>query len=152
MSIVTQLLKESGICSERSASVWEIMMPPIHAMPDKAVILVVDDEPILRMIAVDLVEEAGFEALEAANADEAIHLLESRDGIRLILTDIDMPAGSMNGLKLAAAVRHRWPPIEIIVVSGHYHAKAEDLPEGVLFFPKPYKPAEIVSVMQRLVA
>ncbi|MES2292698.1 MAG: response regulator [Pseudomonadota bacterium] len=120
--------------------------------PGKAIILVVDDEPMLRMVGIDLADEAGFEALEAANADEAILLLESRQDIRLIFTDIDMPAGSMNGLKLAAAVRRRWPPIEIIVVSGHYQARLEDLPDGALFFSKPYLNDTIVDAMKRLVA
>lgn len=118
----------------------------------KAIILVVDDEPILRMIGIDMAEEAGFEALEAANADEAISVLETREDIRLIFTDIDMPAGSMNGLKLAAAVRRRWPPIEIIAVSGHYQARREELPEGVLFFSKPYLNGTIIEAMKRLVA
>lgn len=120
--------------------------------PGKAIILVVDDEPLLRMMGVDMAEEAGFEAVEAANADEAIKLLESRDDIRLIFTDIDMPAGSMNGLMLAAAVRRRWPPIAIIVASGHYQARREELPEDAVFFSKPYQNVAIISAMQRLVA
>ncbi len=74
-------------------------------IPQKVLVLVVEDEPLLRMAAVDLVEEAGFEAIEADNADAAIRLLEARADIRIIFTDIDMPAGSMNGLKLAAAVQ-----------------------------------------------
>jgi two-component system, response regulator PdtaR len=105
-----------------------------------------------RMVGVDLAEEAGFEALEAANADEAIKLLESREDIRLIFTDIDMLAGSMNGLMLAAAVRRRWPPIAIIVASGHYQAKDEDLPNGALFFSKPYEHGAIIGAMQQLAA
>lgn len=120
--------------------------------PGKAIILVVDDEPILRMVGIDMAEEAGFEAIEAANADDAILVLESRQDIRLIFTDIDMPDGSMNGLKLAAAVRRRWPPVEIIVVSGHYQARHEDLPVGALFFSKPYQNSTIIDAMKRLVA
>lgn len=118
----------------------------------KAIVLVVEDEPILRMIAVDIVEESGFAALEAANADEAIDLLETNADIRLIFTDIDMPKGSMNGLKLAAAVRSRWPPVKIIVVSGHYKAKSEELPDGALFFMKPYPQAQVVAAIQKMVA
>jgi CheY-like chemotaxis protein len=93
------------------------------------VVLVVEDEPLLMMSAVDIVENAGFEAVEAGNADEAVRILESRTDIRIVLTDIDMP-GSINGLKLAAAVRDRWPPIEIIIVSGHVRPKDDELPRG----------------------
>src|ERR1700688_3632609 len=73
--------------------------------------------PLLRMLAVEAVEEAGYVALEAGDADEAIALLESRPHIALLFTDIDMP-GSMDGLKLAHAVRDRWPPVKILVASG----------------------------------
>ena len=81
------------------------------------VVLVVEDDPLLRMLAVEVVEEAGFIAIEARDADEAVILLESRTDIALLFTDINMP-GSMDGLKLAHAVRDRWPPIKILVVSG----------------------------------
>ena len=80
-------------------------------------VLIVEDEPILRLHAVDLVEEAGFTAIEAKSADEAIAILESRSDIMLLFTDVHMP-GSLDGLKLAHAVRDRWPPIKIVVVSG----------------------------------
>src|SRR4051812_50008510 len=84
------------------------------------VILVVEDDALLRLDAVELVKEAGLIAVEAANADEAILILECRADITVIFTDIDMP-GSMDGLKLAHAVRHRWPPVKIIIVSGKTH-------------------------------
>jgi CheY-like chemotaxis protein len=80
-------------------------------------VLVVEDEMILRMRAVDIVEDAGFCPIEAINADEAISVLESRSDISLLLTDIQMP-GSIDGLKLAHAVHERWPSIKIILVSG----------------------------------
>jgi len=100
-------------------------------------VLIVEDEPLLRLLAMDLVEEAGFIAVEASNADEAIAILETNTDIRILLTDIDMP-GSMDGLKLAAAVRDRWPPIEIIVVSGMNNPQAHELPARGVFFAKPY--------------
>ena len=80
-------------------------------------VLVVEDEMILRMRAVDIVEDAGFCPIEAINADEAISVLESRSDISLLLTDIQMP-GTIDGLKLAHAVHERWPSIKIILVSG----------------------------------
>lgn len=116
----------------------------------KAIVLVVEDEPILRMVAASLVEEAGFEPVEASNADEAIRLLESRSDIRLVFTDIDMPPGSMNGLKLAAAVRHRWPPIAIIVVSGHRAPLEGEMPEGAAFFTKPYPQQALMDTMRQM--
>jgi CheY-like chemotaxis protein len=114
-----------------------------------ATILIVEDEPILRMMAVDLVENAGFQALEAANADEAMRILESRDDVRLIFTDVDMP-GSMDGLRLAAYVRGRWPPIDIIITSGHCEVQAGQVPERGRFFRKPYAPAEIIDVIREM--
>jgi CheY-like chemotaxis protein len=91
------------------------------------VVLVVEDEALVRMTAVGMIEEAGFEVLEAANADEAILLLEARRDLTVVFTDIEMP-GSMDGLRLAQAVRGRWPPIKIIATSGRYIVRAGDLP------------------------
>jgi CheY-like chemotaxis protein len=119
-------------------------------MGSKAVVLIVEDEPFLRMAGATMVEDAGFEPIEASNADEAIHMLESRDDIQLILTDIDMPNGTLNGLMLAAAVRRRWPPIAIIVVSGQRIPTAEELPEGTPFYAKPYPEDAVVAKMHSL--
>lgn len=119
-----------------------------NSIPSKAVVLVVEDEAFLRFAAVSFLEDAGFSVLEAENSDSAIALLEGHDDIRLIFTDIDMPIGSMNGLKLARAVRDRWPPIAIIVVSGHRVPDAGDLPDGSKFFPKPYNEAHMVSTIR----
>lgn len=110
-------------------------------------VLIVEDEPLVRMCAVQTVEAAGFEVIEAESADEAIRILESRMDIRAIFTDIHMP-GSMDGLKLAHAVRHRWPPIKIIVTSGRERITERDLPEGGRFFIKPYDPGEIKDTLQ----
>ncbi len=100
-----------------------------------AVILVVEDELLIRLNAVEMIEEAGFEVIEAASADEAIVILEGRLDITAVFTDIQMP-GSMDGLKLAAAVRDRWPPIKIVATSGQVKLGHDDLPEGGLFFAK----------------
>jgi CheY-like chemotaxis protein len=110
-------------------------------------ILIVEDEPLVRLCAVEALEDAGYQVVEAANADEAIAILESRRDIRVIFTDIHMP-GSMDGLKLAHAVRHRWPPIKIIVTSGREKIASEDLPEGGRFFAKPYDPAKLKDTLR----
>jgi CheY-like chemotaxis protein len=110
-------------------------------------ILIVDDEPLVRACAVETVTAAGFEVIEAANADEAIQILECRSDIRVVFTDVHMP-GSMDGLKLAHAVRNRWPPIKIIVTSGRELLTERDLPEGGRFLPKPYLPSQIADTLR----
>jgi CheY-like chemotaxis protein len=112
-------------------------------------VLVVEDETFIRMDAGEMLRAAGFDVLEATNADEAIQMLERDSDIRLIFTDIDMP-GSMNGLKLSAAVRDRWPPVRIIATSGHFKIQAGDLPLDARFIPKPYQPREIISAIHEL--
>lgn len=114
-------------------------------------ILVVEDEPLQRMMAVDLVERAGFEAVEASSADEAVSILETRLDIRLVFTDIDMPGG-MDGMKLAASIRDRWPPIELIIISGKRRPTLEDLPARGVFFEKPYKRNEVTAAMKSFVS
>ena len=115
------------------------------------VALVVEDEPILRIYAASVAEDAGFEAIEAGSAGEAIKILESRPDIRVVFTDIEMP-GSMDGLKLAKAIRDRWPPIEVIVTSGLRLVGANDLPTRARFFPKPYDGVEVGRVMREFVS
>jgi CheY-like chemotaxis protein len=117
--------------------------------PKLPVVLVVEDEPLVLMMALDIIEAAGFEALPAANADEAIAILESRDDIGIIFTDINMP-GSMNGVILAHAVRGRWPPIEIIVTSAKRLESA--LPRRSRFLPKPYGAEELSNTIRELAA
>ncbi|WP_279482272.1 response regulator [Aureimonas sp. SK2] len=117
--------------------------------PSQLAVLVVEDEPLLLMDAIDLIEEAGFVAYGASNADEAIRMLERHSDIRVLFTDVDMP-GSMDGLKLARAVRDRWPPVSIIVASGHVRVTKEDMPENGLFFAKPYPPKSVIAALNRI--
>src|ERR1700678_4847651 len=116
-----------------------------------ATILIVEDEPLIRMGAVYLIEDAGFEVYEAATADAAIALLELHKEIRLIFTDVDMP-GSMDGLKLAHYVRGRWPPVKIIVTSGKATLRGEELPAGAVFLGKPYHPEHVKHKVRELMA
>jgi CheY-like chemotaxis protein len=109
-------------------------------------VLVVEDQPLTRVATVETLEDAGFQVLEASNADEAIRILEARDNVRIVFTDIDMP-GSMDGLKLARAVRDRWPPIKIVITSGQLIPNETDLPAGGRFVAKPYDPARIASTL-----
>lgn len=115
------------------------------------VILVVEDEILLRMDAVAMIEEAGFKAIGARNTADAIRILEERTDIRVIFTDIDMGEGS-NGLWLAACVHDRWPPIHIIVTSGHRQVTADMMPVGALFLDKPYTEEQVLTHVRRLAA
>lgn len=117
----------------------------------KARVLVVEDEPLLRMAIADFLEDEGFEVFEAATANEAIAILVNNLEIRVMFTDIDMPGG-MDGLKLAAAVRDRWPPIKIVVTSGNRMVKDSELPVECKFFPKPYDPAAIIKTVHDMAA
>jgi two-component sensor histidine kinase/DNA-binding response OmpR family regulator len=113
-------------------------------------ILIVEDEMLLRMRAVDMVEDAGYAAVEAVNADEALAILESRGDIELLFTDIQMP-GSMDGLKLAHAVHERWPAIKIILVSGRLNPTDQDKPVDSLFFGKPIDVKQMIAEMQGMI-
>jgi CheY-like chemotaxis protein len=110
------------------------------------VVLVVEDEMLLRMRAVDMVEDAGYTPLEAVDADDALAILQSRSDIALLFTDIQMP-GSMNGLQLAHAVHQRWPPIKIILASGQLKLSSRDIPQHSRFFGKPLRPDEMIAQM-----
>lgn len=114
-------------------------------------VLIVEDEPLLLMLAAELVEEAGLNPLTAGDADQAVALLEQSADIRILMTDIDMP-GSMDGLKLAAAVRNRWPLIQIVVVSGKQRPGTGELPTHSVFLPKPYDIYKLSETLTRMAA
>ena len=110
------------------------------------VVLVVEDHPLVRMAVLAVLVEAGFEALEASSAAEAIQALEARSDIRLVFTDAGM-SGAMDGIELAHYIRSRWPPVKLIVVSGKKEISSEELPAGARFFHKPYRETSIVEAM-----
>ena len=112
----------------------------------KRVVLVVEDHPLVRMGVLEVLVEAGFEALEAGSAVEAIGMLEARSDICLVFTDAEMP-GTMDGIELVHYIRNRWPPVKLIVVSGKRAIRPGDLPAGVRFFLKPYRETTIVEEM-----
>jgi two-component sensor histidine kinase/ActR/RegA family two-component response regulator len=116
----------------------------------RANVLVVEDEMVLRLRAVDIVEDAGFTAVEAVNADQALAILESRSDIALLFSDIQMP-GSMDGLTLAHAVHARWPSIKIVLVSGQVKLSDSDRPADSRFFGKPLEMKEMIAELQEMV-
>jgi two-component sensor histidine kinase/FixJ family two-component response regulator len=133
-----------------NASIPAGVPAPSVALTPVANVLVVEDEMVLRMRAVDIVEDAGFAAVEAVNADEALAILESRSDISLLFSDIQMP-GSMNGLKLAHAVHERWPSIKIILVSGEVDVAEADKPADSRFFGKPLEEKQMIAELQGMV-
>jgi CheY-like chemotaxis protein len=125
------------------------MMILVHSSVP-AVVLIVEDEMLLRMRAVDMVEDAGYTSVEAVDADQAVAILESRSDIALIFTDIQMP-GSMDGLGLAHSVHKRWPPIKIILVSGQLKLSESDIPPNSRFFGKPLQANQMIAEMQDMI-
>jgi DNA-binding NtrC family response regulator len=109
-------------------------------------ILIVEDEVLVRLELADIVEEAGYAVYEAGNAEEAIKLMEMHREIRILMTDVDMP-GSMDGLKLSHYVKHRWPPVRIVVASGHVSVKQHELPQDGVFLDKPYDTPKVLALL-----
>jgi CheY-like chemotaxis protein len=114
------------------------------------IVLIVEDDMILRMRSVDIVEDAGYTPVEAVDADEALGILQSRSDIALLFTDIQMP-GSMDGLQLAHAVYERWPQLKIILVSGQLKLSSAEIPRDSRFFGKPVVSDEIITEMQDMI-
>ena|SRR5437868_5532512 len=116
---------------------------------DRPVVLVVEDDVLLRWSAVAIVEEAGFDVVEAGTGIEAISVLEKRDDIRAVFTDVEMP-GSINGLQLAYLIHARWPSIKIIATSGRFRIRDDDLPTGARFLHKPYAVVHLTETLKQL--
>jgi CheY-like chemotaxis protein len=114
------------------------------------IVLIVEDDMILRMRSVDIVEDAGYTPVEAVDADEALGILQSRSDIALLFTDIQMP-GSMDGLQLAHAVYERWPQLKIILVSGQLKLSSAEIPRDSRFFGKPLVSGQIITEMQGMI-
>ena len=123
----------------------------MDASENSIAVLVVEDEPMIRLVAADQLLDAGFEVYEAGRAEEAIPILEAHSEIRLLFTDVKMP-GPMDGLKLAQFVRDRWPRLKIMVTSGHVRVTQDSLPAGAFFLPKPYDLAMLPGRIRELIA
>jgi CheY-like chemotaxis protein len=110
-------------------------------------VLVVEDDLLLSLDISEALKDEGYDVIDVANADDAIKVLETRNDIRTIFTDIDLP-GSMDGLKLAAAVRDRWPPVNIIVATGMRAPRRDEMPARSLFIAKPYRSAKVLEAVR----
>ncbi|HET9160801.1 MAG TPA: response regulator [Caulobacteraceae bacterium] len=118
---------------------------------DHTLVLVVEDEPFVRMIAAEGLEDAGFEVIEAASADDALEILDSRDDVGVLFTDVNMP-GSVDGVGLARMVHERWPQLRIVITSGMDRPRRGEIPDDGRFVPKPYRPGEVAHVIEELIA
>ena len=112
-------------------------------------VLVVEDEPIIRLGMVSSIEDAGYTVIEAASADEAISRLAQDSEVGVVVTDVDMP-GSMDGIRLAHYVRNRWPPIQLLVISGKVGVLPGELPDGARFMSKPYQEPALLNTIETL--
>ncbi|SFK62263.1 response regulator [Methylocapsa palsarum] len=106
-------------------------------------VLVVEDEPYVRTASASMLEDAGFEVIEACDADEALRLLSVHPNVGVVFTDVEMP-GSLDGLSLARRIHHDWPGIGVVVTSGRY-GSSESIQDGDVFMPKPYHSADLIS-------
>ncbi|MBB3559346.1 CheY-like chemotaxis protein [Rhizobium sp. BK512] len=114
-----------------------------------AVVLIVEDEPLIRFNILDVLEDVGHVALEAGNADEAMVLLKSRNDVDILFTDVNM-AGSMDGIQLAKRVRAMRPNIGIIITSGMVRLDPMSLPANTAFLPKPYQHEALISAIDSM--
>ncbi|PZR82887.1 MAG: hypothetical protein DLM68_15345 [Hyphomicrobiales bacterium] len=123
----------------------------MHEKPAKprCVVLIVEDEPLVRLTGADLLAEAGFEVLEASNADEALRILEATAAVRVVFSDVEMP-GSLDGFGLARHICQCWPGIGIVLTSGH-RIPAETIPSEGRFLPKPYDGQALVRHIEEIV-
>ncbi len=119
----------------------------LSSIPVIRKILIVDDEPLIALALAEDLEDQGYLTLLAGDAADAIAILESNCDISIVFTDIDMP-GSMDGLALAAAVRNRWPPVEILITTGQTRPQHADMPDRSLFISKPYTVPQIVGAIK----
>jgi CheY-like chemotaxis protein len=117
--------------------------------PAKPLVLIVDDEPMIRDLAIEIAEDAGFAAIGAGTADEALALLRQTPCVQIVVTDVDMP-GSMNGLGLARSIHDQWPLIRLIVTSGSGRLDGEQLNDR--FLPKPYRCDALIDALRMLAA
>ncbi|HTI31748.1 MAG TPA: response regulator [Sphingomonas sp.] len=112
--------------------------------PSRRLVLIVDDEPLVRKSAAMMVDEAGYESLQAGSADEAIDLLAARDDIFVVFTDVEMP-GRFDGSKLAAYAAGLWPPVHVVITSGRVAAEAVPMANKVSFLSKPYRVEDLAE-------
>ena len=119
------------------------------SLSDLPIVLIVEDEPLIRLVASDVLTEAGFRVIEAADSDEAMTLVEAKPETVALVTDVVMP-GTFDGFGLAHLVASRWPHIGIVITSAHALPGEGDLPRGCEFLPKPYQPSSLIAAVRKV--
>ncbi|UVF22337.1 response regulator (plasmid) [Microvirga terrae] len=128
-----------------------IPIDPLEKKPDiRALILVVEDEALVRMMLADVLDDAGFKVMEAAHADEALHILAAIPDVQVVVTDLEMPRGSINGFELARRVREDRQDIGVVIASGRVAPVPGDLPPGAHFVGKPVRPERLLELIRAL--
>lgn len=123
----------------------------MHSPETASIIMVVEDEPLLRANAVELLQDAGFETLEAPNADAALEIMQARwREVRVLFTDMHMP-GEKTGIDLSEEVHRCWPHILLLVTSGGVTLRHDEIPDDGVFVPKPYGGSTLISQIQSLI-
>src|SRR5215211_9036195 len=115
---------------------------------DTPIVLVAEDEPLVRMVAVDILEDAGWTVIEAVDAEAALSVLNERSDVQVLVTDVEMPPRPLDGIDLARLTRERFPHIGVVIVSGKVRPSPGDLPSGARFVPKPYCATKLTRVVQ----
>ncbi len=110
-------------------------------------VLIVEDEPLVRLVAASMLQDAGFDTLEAVTAEDALHLLEDDDDVCVLFSDVQLP-GKMDGLELARKVHDRWPEIGLLLTSGGINLRRDQIPDAGQFLPKPYDHDEMVEAVR----
>lgn len=119
-------------------------------VPDTPVVLVAEDEALVRMMTVDVLEEAGCAVIETANAEAALAVLDQRSDVQVLVTDVEMPPGPLNGIDLARLTRDQFPHIGVVIVSGKVRPSPDDLPPGARFVPKPYSATKLTRIVREV--
>ena len=120
-----------------------------RAPTSQSPVLVVEDEALLRLYVDGFLEEAGFEAIDAADADAALNIMAHRPDVRVLFTDIQLP-GAIDGMELARLVHEHWPHVLLLITSGNRLPSTAEIAEHAHFLPKPYRPDEVIREIQDL--
>jgi CheY-like chemotaxis protein len=121
--------------------------PMPNLRPEKPLVLIVEDEVLVRMLISDVLQDSGFKVIDAKNAEEAMRVLEARPDIQVVFTDVEMPPGP-NGYELAQQVSERWPYIQIIISSGRAWPSPGEMPDRAVFLRKPWTTAILTQHVQ----
>lgn len=124
-------------------------MAPPRPDPRRPVVLLVEDEALVRLYVTDVLDEAGFEVIAAENAEAGLLALHARPDVQVLFTDLNMP-GRIDGFALARIARAQFPHVGVLIISGRERPALGDLPPGAHFIPKPCKPEAMVRTVRAL--